>query len=55
MLCSPNILGKISEIFMKSYSPGQNLKSRKFERTSDYSMQLVEKQKLRYFYGLTER
>ncbi|MDX9799986.1 MAG: 30S ribosomal protein S4 [Spirochaetia bacterium] len=38
----------------KPHSPGKNPKSSKRGKISDYSQQLLEKQKLKYTYGLSE-
>jgi small subunit ribosomal protein S4 len=39
----------------KSYSPGVHGKSKKRKRLSEYSLQLQEKQKLKFMYGLREK
>ena len=52
-----NIFGnaKISKILeRKNYSPGQHGQSRR-RRPSNYGLQLKEKQKIKYMYGLLER
>ena len=52
-----NIFGntKISKILeKKSYTPGQHGPTKK-RRTSNYGMQLQEKQKIKHMYGLLER
>ena len=38
---------------VRSYAPGQHGQARK--KVSEYGLQLREKQKLRYLYGMTER
>ena len=52
-----NIFGnaKITKILeRKNYSPGQHGQSRR-RRPSNYGLQLKEKQKIKYMYGLLER
>ena len=39
----------------RSHGPGQHGASRSPGRLSDYALQLIEKQKLRYTYGLLEK
>lgn len=39
----------------KKYAPGQHGQSRKRKQRSDYALQLMEKQKAKYTYGLLER
>lgn len=42
------------ELTKRPYGPGQHGQARK-RKTSDYGIQLVEKQKIRFLYGLNER
>jgi len=39
----------------KKYAPGQHGASRKRRQKSDYALQLMEKQKAKYTYGVLER
>jgi small subunit ribosomal protein S4 len=39
----------------KKYAPGQHGPSRKKKQRSDYALQLIEKQKAKYTYGVLER
>ena len=39
----------------KKYPPGQHGNSRRRKQKSDYALQLMEKQKAKYTYGLLER
>lgn len=49
------ILGFSKALEKKNYPPGQHGASRKRKNASDYSVQLKEKQKAKYTYGLLER
>lgn len=49
-----SILETGEELKKRAYGPGQHGQDRK-RKASEYSLQLTEKQKLRYFYGLNER
>ena len=48
------IFGPSKALERKKYGPGQHGKSRR-SKPSDYSIQLMEKQKVKYTYGLLER
>lgn len=48
-----SILGTEKELDKRSYAPGQHGQGRKKEK--EYGLQLAEKQKVRYLYGLTEK
>ena len=39
----------------KKYAPGQHGPSRRKKQRSDYALQLIEKQKAKYTYGVLER
>ena len=49
------IFGPDRSLDKKPYSPGQHGQSRKRSKQSEYSVQLAEKQKAKYTYGLLER
>lgn len=49
------IFGPDRSLDKKPYSPGQHGQSRKRSKASEYSIQLAEKQKAKYTYGLLER
>jgi small subunit ribosomal protein S4 len=49
------IFGPDRSLDKKPYSPGQHGQSRKRSKASEYSVQLAEKQKAKYTYGLLER
>lgn len=48
-----SVLENGKELVKKPYAPGQHGASRK--KVSDYGMQLAEKQKVRFMYGLNEK
>jgi len=48
------ILGQSKALQKKNYPPGQHGRSRK-RKQSEYAVQLMEKQKVKYTYGLLER
>ncbi|MDQ2655972.1 MAG: 30S ribosomal protein S4, partial [Bacteroidota bacterium] len=48
------ILGENKALQKKNYPPGQHGRGRK-RKQSEYSLQLTEKQKAKYIYGLLER
>ena len=48
------IMGASKSLQKKNYGPGQHGRSRK-RKQSDYAVQLQEKQKVKYIYGLLER
>jgi small subunit ribosomal protein S4 len=49
------IFGPDRSLDKKPYAPGQHGQSRKRSKASEYSIQLAEKQKAKYTYGLLER
>ncbi|MDD2490134.1 MAG: 30S ribosomal protein S4 [Bacilli bacterium] len=49
-----SILESGKELLKKPYPPGEHGKARR-RKISDYGTQLIEKQKVRFMYGLTER
>lgn len=49
------IYGPSKAFDKKKYAPGQHGNSRKRKQTSDYALQLREKQKAKYTYGVLER
>ena len=49
-----SLSGTGKEIARRNYAPGDHGAGRR-EKISDYGMQLAEKQKVRFTYGLTER
>ncbi len=49
------IFGPDKYLEKKNYPPGQHGASRKRSKTSEYGIQLMEKQKAKYTYGLLER
>ncbi|MEX0966455.1 MAG: 30S ribosomal protein S4 [Bacteroidia bacterium] len=49
------IFGHDSALERKPYPPGQHGQSRRRSKSSEYSVQLAEKQKAKYTYGLLER
>jgi small subunit ribosomal protein S4 len=48
------VMGNNKALAKKSYAPGQHGKSRKSKK-SEYGQQLLEKQKVKYTYGMLER
>jgi len=48
------ILGPCNELKRKAYPPGQHGRGRK-RKQSEYAIQLMEKQKMKYSYGVLER
>jgi len=49
------IFGPDKYLEKKNYPPGQHGLNRKRKKLSEYGMQLLEKQKVKYMYGLLER
>ncbi|NMB37793.1 MAG: 30S ribosomal protein S4 [Bacteroidales bacterium] len=49
------IFGPDRQFEKKNYPPGQHGQARKRKKTSEYGIQLAEKQKAKYTYGLLER
>ncbi len=49
------IFGPDKQFEKKNYPPGQHGQARKRKKTSEYGIQLAEKQKAKYTYGLLER
>jgi small subunit ribosomal protein S4 len=49
------IFGPDKNFEKRSYPPGQHGNSRKRSKQSEYSVQLMEKQKVKYMYGILER
>ena len=49
------IFGYDKSFEKKKYGPGQHGNSRRRKTTSEYSLQLKEKQKAKYTYGILER
>ena len=50
-----NILGAAKVIEKKPYAPGQHGLAGKRSKKSEYAIQLAEKQKVKYLYGILER
>ena len=50
-----SILGYCKQLKSKNHPPGQHGLSRRRRKKSDYALQLNEKQKTKYIYGLMER
>ena len=50
-----SILGYCKQLKNKNHPPGQHGPSRRRRKKSDYALQLNEKQKTKYIYGLMER
>ena len=49
------IFGPDKHLNKKNYPPGQHGQSKKRAKTSEYAVQLMEKQKAKYTYGILER
>ena len=49
------IFGPDKNFEKRSYPPGQHGQSKKRAKVSEYSVQLMEKQKVKYMYGILER
>lgn len=49
------IFGPDKNFEKRSYPPGQHGQSKKRAKVSEYSIQLMEKQKVKYMYGILER
>lgn len=49
------IFGRSKALEKKSYSPGMHGNSRRRNKQSEYAVQLAEKQKTKYIYGLLEK
>ena len=49
------IFGADKSLEKKNYGPGQHGNSRRRSKQSEYSVQLLEKQKAKYTYGILEK